>query len=544
LHYWSANYSIFIYYCLIKLGDYTKRQVDTVSALPTKKLFFSIIADYDLNRAICELIDNALDIWTKNGRAEHLNIQIDFDKEQQIIRISDNAGGLKKEDLHVIVGPGQTTNVETEKVIGYFGVGTKRAVVALAQDIEITTRHGKEKTYRLEFDESWLQTDDWDLPVYEVSEIAEGSTVIKLQRLRFQITDEIIPRLEEHLRLTYARFLSSEKLTIKLGQTRLTPLSCENWAYPPDYGPQKYTGLISTKDGDMVDVEIIAGLSKESSPTKGEYGVYLYCNDRLVARAIKDYNVGFTKGQAGLPDPEVSLVRVITSLRGTARSMPWNSSKSAINPNHPTFIALHDCLVKLLTHYASLSRRWKGQWEEKVFKYPEGEILDYEVYSFPEARRLYLPELPKSRPRYSELMVRTNREIVKEKPWAKGLYEGIIAVDTIFKQKLEQKNRICLILLDSTLEIAFKEFLVNETGKTYNDDKLLEIFKSRWDVHEEIKKYVSFPAELWPKLEHYYRLRCKLVHERVTVGIDDSQIENFQEIVQEVLQRLFRLNFL
>jgi hypothetical protein len=55
----------------------------------------------------------------------------------------------------------------------------------------------------------------------------------------------------------------------------------------------------------------------------------------------------------------------------------------------------------------------------------------------------------------------------------KGLYEGVIADDLILKQKtLEQRNRIELIVLDSTLEITFKEYLVNESGVNYSDIQL------------------------------------------------------------------------
>lgn len=38
-----------------------KKQVGTIEAIPSKRLFLSIIADYDLNRSICELVDNAPD---------------------------------------------------------------------------------------------------------------------------------------------------------------------------------------------------------------------------------------------------------------------------------------------------------------------------------------------------------------------------------------------------------------------------------------------------------------------------------------------------
>ncbi|MCJ7423144.1 ATP-binding protein, partial [Candidatus Bathyarchaeota archaeon] len=82
-----------------------KREVDRIDAVPSKRLFLSIIADYDLNRSICELIDNALDIWVKNGKSMPINVQVDLDKNQQTILISDNAGGVKKDDMRVIVGP-------------------------------------------------------------------------------------------------------------------------------------------------------------------------------------------------------------------------------------------------------------------------------------------------------------------------------------------------------------------------------------------------------------------------------------------------------
>ena len=520
-----------------------KKNVGQVDAIPSKRLFSSIIADYDLNRSVCELVDNALDIWVKNGKDALINIQIDINKDQQTIRISDNAGGVKKEDMRFIVGPGQTSNLPTEEVIGIFGVGTKRAVVALAQDVKITTRHGKDKTYLVEFDDEWLQTEDWELPLYEVEEIPEGTTIIELQKLRFNATDEGITQLKEHLETTYARFLTNNQVNIKLGQYQLKPRVFANWAYPPDYEPRRYIGSLSTQDGKKVSVEVTAGLSLESSPAGGEYGVYFYCNDRLIARALKSYDVGFAKGLAGQPHPSMSLMRVIVSLSGETQLMPWNSSKSGINPNHNIFVALRSWLVQVVKDFASLSRRLEGNWLSRVFAYPTGNIVEVKIHNFPEARKSYLPPLPKSKPRYGDLVKQANRKTVKEKPWVTGLYESIVAVDMIFNQKLEQKNRICLILLDSLLEIAFKEFLVNDSGQTYNDVALLKLFGNRSDVQDEVKKYIVFDGGIWKKIDYYYRLRCKLVHERVTVQISDSEIEDYRDVVEKILKQLFQLRF-
>lgn len=520
-----------------------KKEIDLLDATPSKRLFLSIIADYDLNRSICELVDNALDVWIRGRKERKITIMILLDKCQQTITVEDDAGGLAKSELRYIVGPGQTGTSPSDETIGIFGVGTKRAVVVLAQDIKIKTRYGNQETYQVEFDDDWLQEDNWKLPVYKIDKIAKGTTIVGLQKLRIQIADETVAHVREHLSTTYARFLRDNGVTIKLNGENLQPLFFENWAYPPDYPPQKFTGLLQTEDYGKVRVEAIAGLSSESSPSAGEYGVYFYCNDRLVARGLKTFDVGFTKGLAGLPHPKISLTRVLVFLNGDARAMPWNSSKSDINTKHPVFLALHNWLVQVVKDYASLSRALIGDWPEKVFKFTTGSVKEVPIEDFPSVKRSFLPPLPKSRPRYVDIITQKNKTVAKQKPWTSGLYEGIIVVDHILKQRLQQRNRIALIVLDSTLEIAFKEYLVNESNKPYSDKQLRDLFQNRRNVHDEIKKYVKITPTTWKKINHYYAIRCKLVHERGTVGISDDHISDFRELVEGVLKKLYKLKF-
>jgi len=519
-----------------------KKEIDILDATPSKRLFLSIIADYDLNKSICELIDNGLDVWVRNGKKKAITIKIFLDKQQQTITVEDDAGGLDKSELQYIVGPGQTGTEPTDETIGIFGVGTKRAVVALAQDIRIKTRF-YDKTYQVEFDDKWIEDDNWELPYYEINQLTEGTTIVELQRLRLQITDDIISQLKYHLRTTYAKFLKLKKVTIYVNREKLSPKFFENWAYPPGYTPQEYTGILKTEEGYVIKVEAIAGLSIESSPATGEYGVYFYCNDRLIARAMRTFEVGFTKGIAGLPHPKVSLTRVIISLNGDARGMPWNSSKSDINTKHEVFLAIHKWLLQVVKDYASLSRIWMGEWPDKVFKYKTGSIKKIKIKNFPEVKKSFLPPLPKSRLRYGEVIAKRNKGVAQRKPWTKGLYEGVVATDLITKQRLDQKNRIALIVLDSTLEIAFKEYLVHESGGIYSDQELLSIFHSRNKVHSEIKDYVKISKVNWKKINYYYQLRCKLIHERAMVGINDTQIEDFRKVVEYVLRKLFKLKF-
>jgi len=520
-----------------------KTQVDTLDATPSKRTFLSIIADYDLSKAILELVDNGLDVWVRGGRNAKIKIEIELEKLQQTITVKDNAGGLARHELKFIVGPGHSGSSLTDETIGIFGVGTKRAVVALAQDIKITTRFKKEKTYQVEFDDAWLAAESWELPYYEVDEIEKCTTIVELKKLRVQVTDQAIAQLREHLSATYARFLRDRNVEIELNRVPILPLFFDNWAYPPDYPPHKYSGILKNDDGREIKVEAFAGLSNESSPASGEYGVYFYCNERLVARGMKTFEVGFTRGLAGLPHPKVSLTKVIIFLNGDASSMPWNSSKSDISVKHQVFRALQEWLVKVVKDYAALSRIWMGDWPDKVFAHTTGTIKEVKIDNFPEVQKSFLPPLPKSRPRYADIIAQKNKIIAKRKPWTRGLYEGVVAADLIAKQKLEEKNRIALIVLDSTLEIAFKEYLVNESGAAYTDAKLLSIFGNRSLVHAEVKKYTSFSGVVWQKVEHFYRMRCKLVHEKVTVGVADSQLDNFRAVVEKILRTLYKLKF-
>lgn len=523
-----------------------KERTRSVDATPSKRLYLSIIADYDINKAISELIDNALDIWVKGGRKTDLNIEVALDRNQQRIAVTDNAGGIDESELSYMVGPGHTGNVDTDESIGIFGVGTKRAVVALAQNVSIRTRQTRE-THLLEFDDAWINDDaSWNLPVYKVDRISAGTTQIELVKLRKTIDEQTVPSLREHLGATYAKFLTSGKVTISVNGDAIEPVTFENWAYPPKFEPRKYTGEIETADGSKVEVNAIAGLTMESSPAGGEYGVYFYCNDRLVARALKTIEVGFSKGMAGKPHADISLAQVIVSLNGEARLMPWNSSKSDINASHEVFLALRAWLVQVVKDFASLSRRlskYEGSWHENVFRYPKGRKQTVRISNFPAANTSYLPPLPEMKPRYPTVVANANKDVARRKPWTTGLYESVIAADWVLKQSLEQKNRIALIILDSTLEIAFKDYLVNDSGQRYSDGKLQGMFKDRVQVHNEMKKLTNISKRDWGKIEHYYDLRCQLIHRRASVTLSDAGIQDFRAVVERVLTKLFKLKF-
>ncbi|MBI9055104.1 MAG: ATP-binding protein [Bacteroidales bacterium] len=526
-----------------------KTSLTNISAVPSKRIYLSIIADYHLHLALCELIDNAIDNWIYNGRLQELEINLDLDYDQQTIKVKDNSGGIKEEDISLIVSPGQSRTSSSSEIIGVFGVGSKRAVVALSKQIKILSRYSNEKTLLVEIDNDWIEDEDnWDLPAYEVVNIEKNTTQIELSILREKIEESKHEDLLEYLGVTYALFLEAGGLQININEDQIEPITFENWSYPPDYEPQERTGPIKFKDRGEIQVSIIGGLTKShriEETSNSEYGVYFYCNDRLISRAFKGPEVGFKPPLIGKPHPSMSLARVIVKLTGMVELMPWNSSKSAIDFKHPAFREIAQHIERMLYVFASMSKNWSvGEgWDEKVFKYDKGSVVTETLSDISETVRLHVPTVTRKpkQPKYIDVIKKNNKDIAKTKPWTIGLYEAIIAVEELGKLKLEQSNRLNLLILDSTLEIAFKEFLLNVSGKRYSERRIAGF--SRIDLQNEVKSNSRIKRDAWSIIDYYYNKRCDLVHKRATTQISDDELKNYRDISEYTLNKLFGLNF-
>src|SRR3546814_8550386 len=111
----------------------------TIDGTPEKRLFLSIISDYDLRTGLCELVDNALDLWMENGRKAKLSISVVLDRDRQFIQVRDNAGGVSEDHARLLIAPGASRNGSGQELIGISGVGGKRAGVALGEHVEISS---------------------------------------------------------------------------------------------------------------------------------------------------------------------------------------------------------------------------------------------------------------------------------------------------------------------------------------------------------------------------------------------------------------------
>lgn len=524
-----------------------KSEVHTIDGTPEKRIFWSIISDYGLKTGLCELIDNSIDYWMSTGKNGRLTIKINLDAERQLISVIDNAGGVKAENLKLLIAPGGSDNNPLSEVIGLFGVGSKRAGVALGEQVHIRTRYKNEKSFELNVTHEWLQSPDWQLPVYEVPDLPSSSTQVNISHLRDVLTADGIEEIKLHLEETYEWFIQ-QGCEISINAEKITGRKFDQWAFPPGNAPHKAELEYKHHDGGVVKATITAGLILDRIPEKENYGVYFYCNHRLIAKEVRSREVGYLiSGEAGVPHHDSSLCRVIVHMQGPAMLMPWNSSKSAINYLHPVFHFLRPTIIQLTSHFSSLSRRLKNDWEANVFIHTTGNIQDVQADELASKKRLILPPLPRVNVSKMDKLKSRNSKRINDEPWLLGLVEAMGFLDVLGKQKLDTKNRIALILLDSNFEISLKEFIVHETKlfppNIYNDTKITALFSNRGNVINEVVAKISIPAELVRKAKHYYMMRNKLIHERATVGITDGDVQNYKNTIEAILKILFKLKF-
>lgn len=527
----------------------TKKTVlKTIDGTPKKRLFLSIISDYDLKTGLCELVDNALDFWVTSGRTRALSVRVTLDTDRQFIQVQDDAGGVCEDQAELLIAPGASRNDSGHQLIGIFGVGGKRAGVALGELVEIRTRHGNGKSIEVDITKEWIESPNWELDIYEVPAVDPGTTTVDITKVRQSFDHDDVDQIRQHLAETYSWFIR-EGCSIELNGKKILPTTFEAWAYPPDYLPRQAKFQIEPAHARFLDVTLSGGLILDRDPEGENYGVYVYCNNRLIVKELKVRDVGyFVSAEAGVPHPDASLCRVIVEYRGPADTMPWNSSKSGVNFSHPSFSHIRRRVIDFTAYYTGVSRRLKNEWNGSVFRHTTGEFQTVDAVEALSTKKRILPKLPSTRiPNHIELLKEGNKKLLKDEPWILGLIETMGLVELIDRQKYETKNRATLILLDSNFEIALKEFIVHRKdlfpSHSYTNKKLVELFGNRTNVIKEVRVHVNFTDTLIKKVNHYYDLRNSLIHQRATVLVTNEQVQDYQQTIEQVLKKLFRVKF-
>lgn len=523
-----------------------KTSLATIDGTPKKRLFLSIISDYNLKTGLCELIDNALDLWVSSDRRAALAINITLDPDRQFIQVSDTAGGIAADQAELLVSPGASRNNLGESLIGIFGVGGKRAAIALGEHVEIRTRYQEEKSIQIDLTSDWIEQPSWDLEIFEIPDIDAGTTRVDITKVRQSFDWDEISQIEKHLGEVYSSFIN-QGCNLLLNKEQVLARQFDLWAYPPEHSPREAKFSIEPVSDNFLNVAIKGGLIRDRDPETENYGIYIYCNNRLIVKDLKSRDVGyFISSEAGVPHPDASLARVIVEYNGPAELMPWNSSKSGINFSHPAFTTIRRRIIDFITYYTQVSRRLKSDWEGNILNYDSGDIAVVDPQEALSNKRKILPKPPSTRlPTRFEILRDSNKEQLYDQPWILGLIETFGLVDVLGKQRFQTRNRASLILLDSNFEIALKEFIVHRkelfpAGK-YNSAKLGNLFMYRTEVINEVRQHVHIDDAIINKINHYYEMRNNLIHQRATANVTDDEVEDYGKIIEMIITKLFDL---
>jgi hypothetical protein len=124
-------------------------------------------------------------------------------------------------------------------------------------------------------------------------------------------------------------------------------------------------------------------------------------------------------------------------------------------------------------------------------------------------------------------------------PWLIGLIDGLTATRLILNTNIESRNRLALIILDSTLEVSFKNYLIYVKGiRNIPEDKL----ENRNELHKIVKRHTNFSEDFWKRIEYFYEKRCELYHEDAGKTLPDNSIFDFFNLVIKVIDELFSIN--
>lgn len=305
-----------------------------INASPTKTFFIDILVkDVQLIDSILDLIDNAIDSYIENKIRDRREIMVNFSKDSVIIK--DNCGGIEKNKIYDRVFRFGLPTESRGKTIGVFGIGMKRAIFKMGNNILIESDDG-ENYYSVRFDKKWLADENnWELDfVKEEKTKGEKMTKITVTELHPNISQEFTnPKFEniliDRIKDTYSIFIE-EKVTIKINDNIV-----DSYDFNFLYDNKNFVPFHKIYNFDDVEVEIFAGYTpSEPQEKENVYGWWIFCNDRLVLKNNTTEKTGwggFYDKERRYHYPEDNRFLGIAIFRSeNAMSLPWHTTKEDI----------------------------------------------------------------------------------------------------------------------------------------------------------------------------------------------------------------------
>jgi len=355
---------------------------ELVSFQPTKKLFIDILTiDIHIRDCIFELLDNAVDSYTRNKIDEKREIRLNFDKNELII--FDNCGGINKKKLQEEVFRfGVKDFLNNVPTIGLYGVGLKRSIFKLGELIVFETDDGKDYC-KLEIDvNDWLKKKDeegndiWDIELTETSttRLISGEkpfTRIKVKKLRHETIESFVPEFERDLKETvkiyYSRYIQRAKIDFFVNNEKQRGFEIKVKA-SDDFKPVKVED-----EYEGIKITVLCWLDlredqKRVRKERGRQGWNVFMNERLVIFDDTSEDTGWLGEQPFLP----KFHSLYNQFRGVVflntndpSKLPINTLKNGFNKEGEIYHYLLNLMVRVARPFIDfLSDKYDKQKEK------------------------------------------------------------------------------------------------------------------------------------------------------------------------------------
>ena len=327
-------------------------------ATPTKDFFVRMITkDISLEDCLLDLVDNCLDgarrkIVAKDGDGKMIESYEQFHTKLFIaseeFRIEDNCGGISIDDaidyaFHF--GRRPDTPTDEDFSIGLYGIGMKRAILKIGNNIEIHSSTDQE-AFRCVIDvNDWLQHDRWEFDMYDATQIEGTGTVIRIENLNNGIAQEFadttfVNHLTRIVARDYSRFIEKGfKISIN-GE------AVKGHQYAVKAGEEFQPFRKTYEDEDGVQVDILAGMAAPP-PDSNEpsnrvetsyYGWFVFCNDRVVLAANKTDRTVWGDEEFAIWHPQYNGFMGMVLFHGSdPNRLPWTTTKRDVDESSPLY---------------------------------------------------------------------------------------------------------------------------------------------------------------------------------------------------------------
>lgn len=366
------------------------------NANPSKNFFIGMLTrDIDLADCILDLLDNSVDGIGESARRQGpglvgstplagFEVRLTLDRDH--FRIEDRSGGIPiqiAQDYAFRFGRPDDAPDLDDGTIGLYGIGMKRAIFKMGNDVHIRSSTGDESF------EMFLDVADWrsrpqvkradngdeDLMEwsFDLTNVQQNGTdvdvgtTIEIRNLYPPVLRQFDnPVFKDRLNKTIARdyaFILSQGLKVFVNGLEIVGLM-PMFREGAELKPLEHLDII-----DGVRIEITCGMADPPpddtsatarTPDSGAYGWYVVCNDRVVVSGDKSSETGWGIRPVPAWHPQFTgFMGVVVFRSENPNLLPWKTTKRDVdvsNPYYQSALAVMMRATKRVTDYTNARR--------------------------------------------------------------------------------------------------------------------------------------------------------------------------------------------